>query len=77
MSEELKVSLHSQMSWMYVCTNSVINGIDLDKVLLIQVGKTRSSEGMTAGQLVDGLDMQGIRFKGMSEEVWEHSEEFQ
>jgi len=52
-----------------LCTNSVIGGIDLDKVLLIQVGKTRSSEGMTAGQLVDGLDMRGIRFKGMSEEV--------
>jgi len=53
---------------MYVCTNSVINGIDLDKVL-IQVVKTGSSEGVIAGPLVDGLDKRGIKFRGTSEEV--------
>ena len=41
-----------------ICTNMVTNRIDVDKVILIQVVKARSSEGVIAGPLVDGLDKQ-------------------
>ena len=47
----------------------VINHINLNKVLLISVIETGSSEGAIAGPLVDSLDKWGIRVKGMSKKV--------
>ena len=67
-SEDLKREFAQSDVPNVVCTNTIITGVNLNKVMLMQAIKSWSSERSITGPPVNGSDKQGIRLEGTREE---------
>ena len=65
-SEDLKREFAQSDVPNVVCTNTIITGVNLNKVMLMQA--SWSSERSITGPPVNGSDKQGIRLEGTREE---------